>query len=69
MNDLNWLLDEHCTVTRWSDSDGEYVATFTEPELLGLSGLGPTSHDSICELRSAYKVWLMSLITLKDDNG
>ena len=47
-------------VTFWSPQDDEWVATFLEPELRGLSGLGPEEHIAKYELEVAYLAWIRS---------
>ena len=42
------------TVTFWSNKDREFVCTFLDEELRGLSGLGPTPHIAKYELEVAY---------------
>lgn len=64
-HDLDWLLDDHTTVTRWSPEDKEYVSTFTEEDLSGLSGLGVDAHNALQELKTAYRAWAAEVISSK----
>ena len=53
----DFLTKEHSTMTRWSDKDGEWLATYVEPELRNLTGLGKTPERALSELKLAYRVW------------
>ena len=53
----DFLTKEHSTMTRWSDKDGEWLATYVEPELRNLVGLGKTPQQALAELSLAYRVW------------
>ena len=44
-------------MTRWSDKDGEWLATYVEPELRNLVGLGKTPQLALAELSLAYRAW------------
>lgn len=54
----DFLTKEHSTITRWSDKDKEWVATYIEPDLRGLSGLGATPQLALSELKTAYRAWV-----------
>ena len=41
----------YSAIVRWSEEDGEFVATI--PELPGISGLGATQEEAITEARAA----------------
>ena len=53
----DFLTKEHSTMTRWSDKDGEWLATYVEPELRNLVGLGKTPQLALAELSLAYRAW------------
>ena len=53
----DFLGKEHTTITRWSEKDKEWVATYVDPDLRGLSGLGATPEIALSELKTAYRVW------------
>ena len=44
-------------ITFWSSSDQEWVCTFLDEELRGLSGLGAQPHLAKYELEVAYTAW------------
>lgn len=46
-------------VTRWSDEDGEYVATI--PSAPGLSALAPTEEEAAAEARALYPDFMAAL--------
>ena len=53
----DWLAKEHSTMTRYSDKDGEWLATYVEPELRDLRGFGSTPQRALLELKTAYRAW------------
>lgn len=57
----------HCTF--WSPVDKEWVATFLEPELSGLSGLGLEEHIAKYELEVAYLAWIEAKTALACREG
>ena len=54
----DFLGKEHTTITRWSEKDKEWVATYVDPDLRGLSGLGATPEIALSELKTAYRAWV-----------
>ncbi len=52
-------------VTFWSEQDKEYVCTFLDEGLKGLSGLGSELHIAKYELEVAYLTWV-SVIRAKN---
>jgi len=58
----DFLTKEHSTMTRWSDKDGEWLATYVEPELRNLVGLGKTPQQALAELSLAYRAWADSMV-------
>ena len=58
----DFLTKEHSTMTRWSDKDGEWLATYVEPELRNLTGLGKTPERALSELKAAYRAWADSMV-------
>ena len=48
-------------VTFYSEKDKEFVCTFLDEELRGLSGLGLTSDLAKYELEVAYLAWIKNL--------
>lgn len=60
----DWLAKDHSTMTRWSEKDREWLATYVEPELRDLRGMGSTPQRALSELKTAYRVWADRMTTV-----